>query len=411
MRRRETIMAAILAIAIMASPAIAQLALPSLGGVLPGNPVGVVDGLAAGTLERAGTAVADLKALADERLARLEGFTRANRQTVELDEARQPSRRGEVLLVDPDDEALKLAADKGFALVERSRLEGLDVAYARLATPTGVPLASALRTLRRALPGRTISADQLHFPSGKMTAAAAVTTAQMPLPRGGTLGLIDGGVGASALLAEQKGFAAGAPRTSEHAGAIVSLLAGAGAQRVFCADVYGTDPAGGSALAIARALGWMSTRGVPVVSISLVGPSNPLLERAMLAAQSRGMIVVAAVGNDGAAAPPAYPASYPGVIAVTGVDARGRVLIEAGRALHLDYAAPGADITVPGANGRPRSLRGTSYAAPLAAARIAAHRARSSTVAAAIGATDAEARRGNARTGRGVLCEACRTGL
>jgi hypothetical protein len=42
------------------------------------------------------------------------------------------------------------------------------------------------------------------------------------------------------------------------------------------------------------------------------------------------MIVAAAVGNDGAAAPPAFPASYNGVLAVTGVDGHGRVLFEAG---------------------------------------------------------------------------------
>src|SRR3546814_14600039 len=61
-------------------------------------------------------------------------------------------------------------------------------------------------------------------------------------------------------------------------------------------------------------------------------------------ARERGVSVVAAVGNDGPAAPPAYPASYAGVIAVTGIDGRGRVLPEAGRARHVDFAAPGADM-------------------------------------------------------------------
>jgi subtilisin family serine protease len=59
-------------------------------------------------------------------------------------------------------------------------------------------------------------------------------------------------------------------------------------------------------------------------------------------------------------------------VAVTGVDKRNRALIEAGRALHLDYAAPGADIVGTNASGKPVSLRGTSFAAPFAAARIAA---------------------------------------
>src|SRR3546814_3082819 len=123
------------------------------------------------------------------------------------------------------------------------------------------------------------------------------------------------------------------------------------------------------------------------------------------------MIVVAAVGNDGAAAPPAYPASYPGVVSVTGVDGAGRVLIEAGRAAHLDYAAPGADMSalVPG-KGRV-TLRGTSYAAPLAASRIAARRLTFARTAEALKAADAEAAHASRRTGRGVLCDICRSGL
>ena len=81
--------------------------------------------------------------------------------------------------------------------------------------------------------------------------------------------------------------------------------------------------------------------------------------------------MVAAVGNDGPAAPPAYPASYDGVVAVTAVDGKRRALIEAGRALHLDYAAPGADIRGLNAKGKRVTLRGTSFAAPLVAARLA----------------------------------------
>ena len=71
------------------------------------------------------------------------------------------------------------------------------------------------------------------------------------------------------------------------------------------------------------------------------------------------------------AAPPAYPASYINVIAVTGVDRRNRAMIGAGRALHLDYSAPGADVYGLDAKGKRKKLRGTSFATPLVAARIA----------------------------------------
>jgi hypothetical protein len=99
------------------------------------------------------------------------------------------------------------------------------------------------------------------------------------------------------------------------------------------------------------------------------------------------------------------------VIAVTGVDRQNRVLFEAGKAAHLDYAAPGADLTAVGLDGRRVALRGTSFAAPLVAARIAAHRARETSSAGTLSAVDAEAHARGPRVGRGVLCSGCRTGI
>jgi subtilisin family serine protease len=150
-----------------------------------------------------------------------------------------------------------------------------------------------------------------------------------------------------------------------------------------------------------------------VISISLVGPRNPVLERAVTAARARQVVVVAAVGNDGPAAPPSYPASYAGVIAVTGVDKRNRPLIEAGRALHLDYAAPGAVLSALNAAGKQVAVRGTSYAAPLVAARAAAALQRGTVAARLSAALDGEARPlarklPDPRSGRGLLCESCR---
>src|SRR5205085_2777035 len=107
-----------------------------------------------------------------------------------------------------------------------------------------------------------------------------------------------------------------------------------------------------------------------------VGPPNLLLKAAVEALIARGRVVVAAVGNDGPAAPPLYPAAYPGVVAVTGVDARGHLLPEAGRGSHVDFAAPGADMAAPASEGGSVSVRGTSFAAPLVAGRLAALSAR-----------------------------------
>jgi subtilisin family serine protease len=87
--------------------------------------------------------------------------------------------------------------------------------------------------------------------------------------------------------------------------------------------------------------------------------------------QARGHLLVAAVGNDGPAAPPLYPASYPGVVGVTGVDRRGRPLPEAARGPQVMFAAPGSQM-VSAAPGAPpyRQVRGTSFAAPIVAALL-----------------------------------------
>ncbi|HEY0597219.1 S8 family serine peptidase, partial [Sphingopyxis sp.] len=231
------------------------------------------------------------------------------------------------------------------------------------------------------LPDAAVDVDNIYFASGPGGALPQAALATGSAGGGARIGLIDGGVAAHPSVAgrvEQRGFARGAPSASRHGTAVASLLVGSGqiqgaasGQKLLAADVYGTDPAGGNASAIVRALGWLAQSGVAVTTISLVGPDNRLLSAAVARAQQRGMLIVAAVGNDGPAAPPAYPASHRGVFAVTGIDKKGRVLPEAGRALHIDFAAPGDDVlAATGAAGTDR-LRGTSFAAPLVAGRLA----------------------------------------
>ncbi|WHU04244.1 S8 family serine peptidase [Sphingomonas sp. NIBR02145] len=392
----------------LAVPAHAQLApgLPALplpaGQVL--DRVGQeVQGVTGGVAQR----------LEDVRRTAAAKLVRDNPDRIALDPDGFPARAGEVVVDDPDDALIARAVAKGYAVIAREDVLG--VGYARLSVPRGRSLGQAIRELRK-LGGKEVSADQLHAPSGALPGPAAPVAAG-----GGTVvGVIDGGAAGAAL---SSGFATGAPRANDHGTAVASLIAGAGTvrgglpgARIASADVYGSDPAGGNATAIARAVGWMVQNRVSVVTISLVGPANPLLGKVIAAAQARGTVIVAAVGNNGPAAPPAYPASYPGVIAVTGIDGKGRALIEAGRASHLDYAAPGADMLAIGANGRTMRVRGTSFAAPFVAATIARVYATPDPggLRAAIGKVDAQARDAGSRGpdklyGRGVLCEACRT--
>jgi subtilisin family serine protease len=327
------------------------------------------------------------------RRDRLGALAADNPDAIELDDMGQPARRGEILLLGDDEADIATARAAGYPPIERMTIAELGLVVTRLRAPEDLPLARAVRRLQRLLPGREITADQILLSAGSASRDSGVAPSIVP-------------------AASQRGFARRAPLPADHGTAMADLLRHAGARRILVADVYGDDPAGGSTLAVVSALAWLVEERVRVASVSLVGRDNPLLRRAVEAARSRGVVIAAAVGNDGPAAPPAFPASYPGVMAVTGVDARNRVLIEAGRAAHLDYAAPAADMVAAGADGRLAEVRGTSYAVPLVAARIA-HALQSGAAEGWMARLDAEAvdlgRRGPDGTfGRGLLCASCR---
>ena len=394
------------ALALVTAPLAAQVALPRV----PLPQVGPVVGETLDTLDETRAGVQrTVERLARDRLRTIDRLVRRNADAIEYDAAGAPARRGELLVMGVSAYALGPALEAGFTVLSREEVEGLDLSLMRLGVPEGMDLAEAQAALGILLPQAQVSADNLHFQSGTANGAVLAISAQSSAGSAAPVGMIDGAPGPAVKVTETRGFAAGAPFPSHHGSSVASLLAHAGAGTIRVADVYGTDKAGGNALAMAKGLGWLVARGSKVVTISLVGPRNAVLERAIRAAQRKGVVVVAAVGNDGPAAPPAYPASYDGVVAVTAVDGKRRALIEAGRALHLDYAAPGADIYGRNAKGKRIGLRGTSFATPLVAARLARALARGRNWRAAL---DAEAvdlgRKGHDDTyGRGLVCGGC----
>lgn len=327
------------------------------------------------------------EALTEVRLDRISALVRRHPDSIELDGRGEPAARGVLIVIGVDQTMIARAEKGGFALIDRNRIEGIDLDIARFGVPNGRTLTRARKQLAKLLPDAEIDVDNIYFPGGRdvLTGPGSALTqtawaaAAVDGPAG--LGLIDGGVAAHPSLAgrvDQRGFALGAPSASRHGTAVASLLVGDGpirgaapGRRLLAADVYGTDPAGGKASAIARALGWLVQKRVAVTTISLVGPDNKLLAAAVARAQQRGMLIVAAVGNDGPAAPPAYPASYRGVFAVSGVDTKARALPEAGRALHVDFVAPGDAVLAATGAASTERLRGTSFAAPLVAGRLA----------------------------------------
>jgi subtilisin family serine protease len=370
-------LAAFALVLVATAPARSQI----LGGRLPSLPLNLPQPeLNAPGLT--GQALQDAEKLVDQRQARLANLIREHRDQLEADEHGNAVVRGEVVALSPGEELLKRAEAAGFRVGERNRVGDLDLEVVTLEAPQGVSAREALRRLKKLDPKAAFELDHLYEPSGVARAGAEAATAA-PLAAGARVGMVDMGVPANlpalrGSRVEARSFVGAAVAPRDHGAEVASLLVGreppfrgsAPGAELFAADVYGAGPIGGTSVAIVRALGWLAENHTPVINMSLAGPDDLTLRTAVERLVARGYLIVAAAGNDGPAAPPAYPASYPGVVSVTGVDAHGRVLPEAGRPTHIDFAAPGADMGAASLSGW-AGVRGTSFASPLVAGRLA----------------------------------------
>jgi subtilisin family serine protease len=111
------------------------------------------------------------------------------------------------------------------------------------------------------------------------------------------------------------------------------------------------------------AVDWAVRNGAKVLNMSFVGAHDSALQQMLRAVGEKGVIVIAAAGNGGPEAPPAYPAAYPGVIAVTAVDEADRRYEHANRGSYIAVAAPGVDILAPIERSGYAYVSGTSFAA------------------------------------------------
>lgn len=368
--------AALVALLLLAAPAaLAQLPnvqLPSLPGQLPGA-IG----------ETAQTARAAAQELADVRGDLVRDLIRANRDRLEADPDGAAIVRSEVLAWAPSAAALEAARQAGFSILRQTELEELDAMLVVLRAPDGMSTRRALRRLRTLDPAGSYDFNHLYQTSGQSGGSGAPAQVGAGDASATRVGLIDSGVdtdhpvfAGGRIVARGFNGVAGA---SAHGTATASLLVGrargfrgaAPGAQLYAADVYCGSAIGGGADAVVQALAWMARERVGVVNVSLVGPANRTLELAVRAMIARGHIIVAAVGNDGPAAAPLYPASYPGVVGVTAVDARRRALLEAARGAQVDFAAPGSDMRAAALGGAYSSVRGTSYAAPIVAGLLA----------------------------------------
>ena len=316
---------------------------------------------------------------------------------VERDPRGAPVVRSVILALSPDDEALQQAQARGFQIQSDQTLQPLDERVVTLLAPPGLSTRRALRELRAADPGGSYDFDHLFV---SMQAAPAddggtvSTTDTLPETVEIRVGLIDGGVDAEhSVFATRRPEVSGCdgkPVVSEHGTAVASLFVGRspefhgaapGAQLVVV-DVYCEAAApGGRVRDIVLALAELMAAKVRVINMSIVGPDNAVLAAVVRKVIAQSIVVVAASGNDGPNAAPLYPAAYPGVVAVTAVDANEKLLMEASGGEHVRFAAPGADMLAASLEGKYAAVRGTSYASPLVAGLIARLLAREDPVA------------------------------
>lgn len=163
------------------------------------------------------------------------------------------------------------------------------------------------------------------------------------------------------------------PTPEAHGTAIAGILAAraslkgiAPGAEVLAASAFKTTDGGGarsSTLALVKAIDWALASGARVVNMSFAGPEDPLLKQAIASAAAHGLVLVAAAGNAGPGAPPAYPAAWPDVIAVTATDAADRLYAKANRGSYVAVAAPGVDIMAPAPKESYEIGSGTSMAA------------------------------------------------
>jgi subtilisin family serine protease len=370
MRRPSAVFVLLLAIATLgAVPARAQVLGPVQGlpnvqlpgarlpGVDPAAPLHSVDDLLRGSL-------------ALTRKVQIDTLRRREPRRVDVDPHGAPILRGEFLATGLSAVQRDAVQAAGFVVDRETSADstlGLD--FVVLHDTRNRRTSRAMRALQRAAPGATFTYQHLYLPAGEGDAARAATAAApssaAPSQR---VGLIDGGVdpGDPALAharIERHGCTTANP--SRHGTAVAARLVAGDADTLYAADLWCGDAVGGATSKLVDALAWMAREHVAVINISLVGPDNPVLARAVQAMIARGHVLVSAVGNDGPAAPPLYPAAYPDVIGVSGVDARDRVLPEAGSGEQVDFCASGVI-----GSGRD-ALRGTSFAAPIVARKAA----------------------------------------
>lgn len=343
----------------------------------------------------------DIASLPELRLKNVSELLRSHRAVLEADPRGAAIVRHEILAWSPSASGLAAATDAGLSVIRTQTFDELGQTLLVLSVPAHANTAAMLDSLRTLDPDGWYDFNHIYTGSAVNSApdttdtSAATAQSSSPGAPGNSsapvnVGLVDSGVDPDHLVFRNvtihRWGCDGVSHPGVHGTAVAALMVGQStrfhgvlpqaslyAADIYCEGVGGADSGtGGSADKIAGALAWLAKQKVAVINLSLVGPANRTLERMVGVLLERGHLLVAAVGNDGPAAAPLYPASYPGVVGVSAVDQDGRSLPEAARGPQVMFAAPGSNMVTASVGTPPyRQVRGTSFAAPIVAALLA----------------------------------------
>jgi subtilisin family serine protease len=281
-----------------------------------------------------------------------------------------------------DQQSIDTVRDAGFAIISERPLTAFTETLARIRVRRGRSVEQTISELQALAPLASIAPDHLFRPSGDEVVATSAGTTSLPVAaiNAGHVGVIDTGADVSwpALthsIVQTEGFADGGYTSRAHGTLVSEIVARSGA-RLTVADVFGVDADNrliAPAAAIASAIDWLVVNRVRVINISIEGPDNFVLAHVIKRALAADVAIVAAAGNGGPAAAPAFPAAYPGVIAVTAVDENGQVYRRANRGDYIAFAARGVHVEsdYESATSKAKTVSGTSFASPVVAAAIA----------------------------------------
>lgn len=285
-----------------------------------------------------------------------------------------------VLMVLADSRELAAVTGYGLDIIEQRPLAGLGLTLLKLAAPVNRDIAIVALDLRLAAAGAAVDYNHLYRP----VSGAAPEVAQ-PGPRAEPdigeaaalrIGIIDSAVAPdhpslSGTRVTTRDFASHkGTRPMGHGTAVASVIAGAAGEpaELLAASVFFQLPKhapGATTGSLVAALDWLASEQVDAINMSLAGPANALLERALQGMDGDAPPVIAAVGNNGPAGKPLYPAAYEPVIGVTAIDRDRRIFHYANRGDHVAFAAAGVNVRVADLGGGWRIESGTSMASPL----------------------------------------------